>query len=84
MYFVSQFKKRKKLTVRRRLQSAFQKQVEKEIPLWKKIYLLWSAPITTFWVTQVWMNPNRTQMLIMNYYFKLKNTRILDTQLILS
>uniref|UniRef100_K1QLE0 Protein ced-11 n=1 Tax=Magallana gigas TaxID=29159 RepID=K1QLE0_MAGGI len=49
---LERFKKRKKLTVRRRLQSAFQKQVEKEIPLWKKIYLLWSAPITTFWVTQ--------------------------------
>ncbi|XP_022323165.2 transient receptor potential cation channel subfamily M member-like 2 isoform X2 [Crassostrea virginica] len=46
------FKKRKKLTVRRRLQSAFQKKVEKALPLWKKIYLLWSAPITTFWVTQ--------------------------------
>ncbi|XP_061163971.1 transient receptor potential cation channel subfamily M member 1-like [Saccostrea echinata] len=46
------FKKRKKLTVRRRIQHAFQKPVEKELPLWKKIYLLWSAPITTFWVTQ--------------------------------
>ncbi|KAL5012942.1 hypothetical protein ScPMuIL_011493 [Solemya velum] len=43
---------KKKRSVGVRLRSALKKKKELKLPLWKQIQLLWTAPITKFWLTQ--------------------------------
>ncbi|KAJ8317915.1 hypothetical protein KUTeg_003006 [Tegillarca granosa] len=43
---------KKKRKLRSKLKSALKKK-ENKLPIWKRAYLLWTAPITKFWLTQM-------------------------------
>lgn len=48
-----EFRKNGKKSVGARLRTALRRKRKLKLPFWKQIYLLWSSPITKFWMTQV-------------------------------